>query len=205
MGDHIDLSPVLKGRDQADSPHDRREYPDVVSMGSTRKRRIARHDLSIYCRPIIPGNRNAVWRASWYLVNAFVFQGSVLALVPGRLKAAILRAFGAKVGRGFICKPRVTIKYPWFLEVGDNVWLGEMSWIDNHCRVRIGNSVCISQGVYIFTGNHDWNDPAFRFFCSEINVGNGAWLGAYTRVGPGSIIPPGTVLAAGEAWRQTGE
>lgn len=175
-------------------------YPLIVSSGSTRERKITAHDLSKYKRPSLPGNRGPAWRMGWYLVSAFVFEGKILALLPGRWKASILRAFGASVGRGFVCKPRVTIKYPWFLEVGDNVWLGEMSWIDNHCRVHLGNSVCISQGVYLFTGNHDWNDPAFRFFMGEIHVGDGVWLGALSRVGPGAIIPPGTVLAAGEVW-----
>ena len=203
MDDHSDRAPLLREWPKAGPADDRCGYPQVVSHGSTRPRGINGHDLSVYRRPILPGNRGPGWRASWYLINALIFQGAVLSLLPGRLKAAILRAFGAKVGRGFMCKPRVTIKYPWFLEVGDNVWLGEMSWIDNHCRVRIGNSVCISQGVYLFTGNHDWNDVSFRFFMGEIQVGDGAWLGAHARVGPSATVPPGTVLAAGETWRST--
>jgi hypothetical protein len=29
----------------------------------------------------------------------------------------LLRVFGAKVGKGVVIKPKVNIKYPWFLEI----------------------------------------------------------------------------------------
>lgn len=183
----------------APTPFVEAAYPPVFTSKGVKPRKIRGHDLSVYQRPIIPGNRNAVWRAAWYLVNACFFQGAVLALMPSSSKARILRAFGAKVGKGFVCKPRVTIKYPWFLEIGDHVWLGELVWIDNHTTVKIGNSVCISQGAYLFTGNHDWNDPAFRFFCAPIEIGDGGWVGAGVTVGLVSQLPPGAVLASNSA------
>ena len=97
--------------------------------------------------------------------------------------------------------PRVSIKYPWFLKLGDHVWLGETAWIDNHCPVRIGSHVCISQGACLFTGNHDWNDPAFRFFCTPIAIADGCWIGAGVRIGPGSAIERGTVICVGPILR----
>jgi putative colanic acid biosynthesis acetyltransferase WcaF len=150
--------------------------------------------LAEFEAPVIPGNRSFAWRATWYLTNAVLFQSSVFGLLPSAAKAAILRAFGAKVGAGLVCKPRVSIKYPWFLEIGDHVWLGEMVWIDNHCRVRIGSNCCISQGCYIGTGNHDWNDPRFRFRCAGIEIGEGAWLTAFCRITPGTSVPAHHVL-----------
>jgi putative colanic acid biosynthesis acetyltransferase WcaF len=123
-------------------------------------------------------------------------QSTVPALIPSSWKAAILRLFGARIGKGFVCKPRVTIKYPWFLELGDHVWLGELVWIDNHTTVRIGSDVCISQGVYVFTGNHDWNDPRFRFFCRAVTIGDGVWITAGCRIAPGTDIPSGHVVLA---------
>lgn len=170
-------------------------FPAVYTARGIKRRKIKRHDLGRYVRPVIAGNRSGAWRAGWYIVNALFFQSAILALIPSRWKAMLLRAFGAKVGRGFACKPRVTIKYPWFLEFGDNVWLGEMVWIDNHTWVRIGNDVCISQGAYLFTGNHDWNDPRFAFFCAPIEIGDGCWVGALTPVVPGSRLASGAVLA----------
>jgi putative colanic acid biosynthesis acetyltransferase WcaF len=170
------------------------DMPLVYTRKGVKRRKIRGMDLSAYEKPVIPGNRNAAWRAAWYLVNAFFFQGAILGLIPSSWKAAILRAFGARVGRGLVCKPRVTIKYPWFLELGDHVWLGEMVWIDNHCLVRIGSNVCISQGAYLGTGNHDWNDPAFRFSMAGIGIADECWIGAFATVGSATHLERGSVL-----------
>jgi putative colanic acid biosynthesis acetyltransferase WcaF len=165
------------------------------------RRRIAGVDLARYAVPAIPGNRGAGWRFAWHLVSALIFQSALV--LPSRWKAALLRAFGARIGRGLVIKPRVTVKYPWFLELGDHVWLGEQVWIDNHTMVRIGSDVCISQGAYLFTGNHDWNDPRFRFFCKPITVEDGVWVGAKAVICPGSLLARLSVVGAGLVWRGT--
>ena len=36
---------------------------------------------------------------------------------PNFIKRFILKTFGAKVGKSVIIKPRVRIKYPWFLHI----------------------------------------------------------------------------------------
>ncbi|ORE92172.1 hypothetical protein [Acuticoccus yangtzensis] len=150
---------------------------------------IAELDLARFERPSIPGNPPFAVRAAWYVVNAILFRSSLFGLAPSRAKAHILRLFGARVGRGVVIKPRVDIKSPWFLTLGDHVWLGERVWIDNHTEVTLGSNVCVSQGAYIFTGNHDWSNPAFPFFCKPVTVGDGAWVTAFQRLGPGTAIP----------------
>ena len=165
------------------------------------RRRVARVDLARYAEPVIPGNRGALWRIAWHVVSALVFQSALV--LPSRCKAALLRAFGARIGKGLVIRPRVTIKYPWFLRLGDHVWLGEGVWIDNHTTVRIGSDVCISQGAYLFTGNHDWNDPRFRFFCRPITVEDGVWVAAKAVICPGSVLTRMSVVAAGVVWRGT--
>lgn len=155
---------------------------------------ISHLNLAQFQRPAIEANRSFAVRASWYVVSALVFQSSLLGLLPSAWKAMILRAFGATVGLGLVCKPRVTIKSPWFLTIGDNVWLGELVWIDNHTTVTVGSNACISQGAYLFTGNHDWSDPAFRFFSKPVHVGEGAWISAFQKLTPGTSVPDHTVV-----------
>ena len=69
-----------------------------------------------------------------------------------------------------------------------------MVWIDNHCKVKIGSNVFISQGAYIFTGNHDWNDPAFAFVCKPVEIGDGVWVTAFQMIGPGTTVPSRTAI-----------
>lgn len=158
---------------------------------------IATLDLARFERPSIPGNPSIAVRGTWYMVNALLLRSAVLGLLPSRVKARILRLFGAKVGQGVVIKPRVDIKSPWFLEIGDHVWLGEKVWIDNHTTVRIGSNSCISQGAYIFTGNHDWSEPAFAFFCKPVQIGEGVWVTAFAKVTPGMVIPDHHALLPG--------
>lgn len=131
----------------------------------------------------------------WYYLGTFLFSTS---LIPASgLKCAILRWFGAEVGKGVCIKPHVKVKFPWKLEIGDHVWLGEGSWIDNVFPVQIGSHTCISQGVYLCTGNHDWSDPNFQLTAKAIVIGRGCWLAAKAVVGPGVNVGDGAVLGLG--------
>jgi putative colanic acid biosynthesis acetyltransferase WcaF len=103
--------------------------------------------------------------------------------------------FGAKIGKGFIIKPNVNIKYPWFLTVGDNVWIGENVWIDNLVMVVIGNNVCLSQKAFLLTGNHDYSISNFELTAKEILLEDGVWIGAGSVVCPGVICKSHSVLA----------
>jgi putative colanic acid biosynthesis acetyltransferase WcaF len=157
-------------------------------------------DLSRFPRPILDANPGHLRKALWYLIAAVLFQHS-LALLPSRLKTIVLKAFGADVGRNAVIKPRVTIKYPWLLSVGDNCWIGENVWIDNPGRASIGSNVCISQGSYIVTGNHDYADPTFPFYAMPIEIGDRCWICARAILPPGSILQPGTVVSIGSVWQ----
>ena len=141
-----------------------------------------------------PG-RSYLVRAVWLVVEALVLLNPVL--VSYRLKRAILRLFGAKIGAGVLIKPGVHVKYPWRLTVGDDCWLGERAWIDNMEDVVLASDVVVSQGAYLCTGNHVWADPAMPLAPQPIVVEHGAWIGAFARVAPGTTVGAGSVLSLG--------
>lgn len=109
----------------------------------------------------------------------------------------ILRGFGAKIGKGVVIKPEVNIKYPWLLSVGNYVWIGERVWIDNLVEVSIGDNACLSQGVMLLTGNHDYTSSIFELMVGKITIEEGVWLGAQTTVCPNVICKSHAVLAVG--------
>jgi putative colanic acid biosynthesis acetyltransferase WcaF len=141
-----------------------------------------------------PG-RPFVVRALWLVVEALVLLNPVVVSYP--LKRALLRLFGATIGKGVLIKPGVHVKYPWRLTVGDDCWLGERAWIDNMEDIVLGSDVVISQGAYLCTGNHDWTDPAMPLAPRPISVEHGAWIGAFAKVAPGTTVGAGSVLSLG--------
>jgi putative colanic acid biosynthesis acetyltransferase WcaF len=111
-----------------------------------------------------------------------------------KIKVQILRLFGAKVGHNVTIKPSVNIKYPWFLIIEDNVWIGEKVWIDNFVDVLIEDNVCISQGALLLTGNHDYTQIDFPLNSKSIIIEDGVWIGAKCIVVGGVLIETHAVL-----------
>ena len=96
--------------------------------------------------------------------------------------------------RGVIIKPHVRVKFPWRLRIGAYSWIGESVWIDNLCNVTIGDNVCISQGVYICTGSHDWSSHGFELITKSISIENNAWICANSSIAPGVNLGRGSIL-----------
>ncbi len=139
--------------------------------------------------------------ASLWKQVAWYYLGSPLVsnywIVNSSCKCALLRWFGAKVGTGVNIKPGVKIKFPWRLVVGDFVWLGENCWIDNVAMVTIDSHVCLSQDVYLCTGNHDWSSLSFELKDKPIHIESGCWIAARAVIGPGVTVGSGAVLGLG--------
>lgn len=131
----------------------------------------------------------------WFLTNSLIINNYLP--IPVVLKLAVLRLFGAKIGKGVMIKPMVNIKYPWFLEIGNYVWIGETVWIDNFVKVTIEDNACISQGAMLLTGNHDYKKSNFNQIVGEIYIEKGAWIGAKTVVCGGVRCMSHSVLAVG--------
>lgn len=140
-----------------------------------------------------PGN--PIKRVLWYFTNILFFQNPFFPLTSA--KTSILRLFGAKVGIGVVIKPRVNIKYPWFLKVGNHTWIGEDVWIDNLTQVNIGNNCCLSQGAMLLTGNHNYKKSTFDLITRSITLEDGAWVGAKAVVTPGSKMKSHALLSVG--------
>ena len=140
-------------------------------------------------------------RAAWFFLGQPLVRSAIIP--SSSLRVFLLRMFGARIGKGVVIKPAVKIKYPWHLIVGDHCWIGEHAWIDNLTTVRLGSNVCVSQGAYFCTGNHDWTDPHFGLRVSPIEVGDGAWVGAKSLLTPGILIGAGAVAASGAVVTQS--
>jgi putative colanic acid biosynthesis acetyltransferase WcaF len=159
-----------------------------------------------------PGSQEAwskpvVVIVAWILVEYFFVTN---ALQPSsRLRALALRAFGAKIGKSVILRPRLRVKFPWNLEIGDNCWIGEGVWIHNQDKVTIGHDVCVSQESFITTGSHA-HRTNMALLSKPINIESGVWITSRciilggTKIGESCLIRPMSVvsgdLPAGKIW-----
>lgn len=152
-------------------------------------------DLSRFDNSWYNPGRSSLLRTLWFLIGQPLLRCSILP--SSSFRVALLRLFGASIGRAVVIKPGVRVKYPWLLEIGDYSWIGEDTWIDNLATVRIGSHVCVSQGAYLCTGNHDWTDPKFGLIVQPIALHDCSWIGAKSILCPGVILGKGAVAAAG--------
>lgn len=141
-----------------------------------------------------PG-RSKAWQIAWFLFGATILRCRVLP--SSGIRVRLLRMFGAQVGSGVVIRPGVKVKFPWHLRVGDHTWIGEDCWIDNLTTVELGSNVCVSQGAYFCTGNHDWSDPSFGLIVKPITVRDGAWVGAKAILAPGVVMDYCSIASAG--------
>ena len=85
-------------------------------------------------------------RGLWVVVRCVFFQNPC----PwgSAFRSALLRSFGAKIGKGVIIGSNVNISFPWRLVVGDHVWIGDDVGILSLAQVTIESSVALRGGRF---------------------------------------------------------
>ena len=118
----------------------------------------------------------------------FVMRAIGWVFVPNSLRLAVLRVFGAQIGRGVLMRPRVRVTSPARLAIGEDSWIGEGVTLDGAGSIRIGANVVLSQAAVL-------RCPADAR--GELVVEDGAWIALRARVtGPVTIGRRAVVGAA---------
>jgi putative colanic acid biosynthesis acetyltransferase WcaF len=135
--------------------------------------------------------RRLCWNLTWFLL---------FSPWPKRFgngfRIALLRIYGAKIGRGVLVCPDVRIMKPWELEIGEGTAIGPRVEIYNFCLVKIESMVLISQDCYLCTGSHDHTNPTMPLVVKPIYIKSESWLAAGVFVHPGVVVGRGCVIGA---------
>jgi len=130
----------------------------------------------------------------WFLVQDTLFRFSPIPCYGFR--RWLLRRFGCKLGKGVIVRPRARFHYPWRIEIGDHVSIGDDVWLYSIAPIKIGSHTVISQKSFLCTASHDYQDPHFKTTAAPIVVGDGVWIAADVFVGLGVTIGDNAVIGA---------
>jgi putative colanic acid biosynthesis acetyltransferase WcaF len=101
---------------------------------------------------------------------------------------AMLRLFGASIGRCVRIYPTVDIIIPWTLTIADEATIGHRATLYALGPITIGARATISQGAHLCAGTHDYTKPNFPLNKLPIVVGEGAWICADAFIGPNVTV-----------------
>ena len=103
-----------------------------------------------------------------------------------------------KTGRNLLIDQGVTINYPNFLAVGDNVYFARNVWMNAHYGIEIGNNVQLSPMVVIATGSHNITDEGIddNGKCGAVNIGSNVWISSHSIVSAGVKIGDNVIIGA---------
>jgi putative colanic acid biosynthesis acetyltransferase WcaF len=135
-------------------------------------------------------------RLLWGLVQGSLFRWSPRPLHGWRV--ALLRLFGASIpdSTGVKIYPTVAIALPWRLTVDAGAVVGPAVRLYSLDRITLRRGATISQHAHLCAGTHDFQRWAMPLVTAPITIGENAWLGADTFVGPGVTIGELCVVGA---------
>jgi putative colanic acid biosynthesis acetyltransferase WcaF len=132
--------------------------------------------------------------ALWSIVRTLFFRPTPESFTGWRI--ALLRLFGARIGRGTGIAPSARIDFPWNLRLGDDVFIAPHVIINCMGEVSIGDRTRISQYSHICAGTHEYQRRDMRIQRCAIRIESDVWIAVDAFVGPGVTLGEGCLLAA---------
>lgn len=93
-------------------------------------------------------------------------------------------------------RPGLRVHFPWKLEIGNNVWIGENTTILNLETVVLEDNTALAHEVYLAAAGHDIRSRSFDYANLPIRIRSGSWVATRAYIGPGVTVGPGAVVAA---------
>jgi len=139
------------------------------------------------------------FRATLRTVNDFIlFILTMVGYVPiHQVRLLVYRLAGVKIGRQTSFHWRARFYAPNKLKIGRNSIIGNDVMLDARKGIVIGDNVSFSMGVWVWTMQHDPQDPFYKGAGGEVMIEDYAWISCRVVILPGVTIGKGAVVAAG--------
>lgn len=107
------------------------------------------------------------------------------------------RVFLMNIAENAVIYMGYEFRHPHKIRIGKGAIIGNDAMLDGRFGIHIGESVNLSSGVWIWTEQHDPNDPDFGTKKGRVTVGDRAWVSSRVTLLPGVTVGEGAVIAAG--------
>jgi acetyltransferase-like isoleucine patch superfamily enzyme len=107
------------------------------------------------------------------------------------------RVLGMSIGDSSVIYGGCEIRGGSKIKIGKNTSVGHRCILDGRAGLTIGDSVNISTGVWVWTMQHDMNDPWFKSEGNPVHIEDYAWVSGRAIILPGLTIGKGAVIASG--------
>lgn len=142
-----------------------------------------------------PPARRTVWttkqriiRLLWGTAGKFIWTFCPCA------RSAVLRLFGAKIGRGCSFARTVEIVVPWNLVVGDECHVAEQVILYTLGTITLGQRVRIDTRAHLCAGSHDMRDTTFPLIRPPISIGDDSFIGVDAYISPNISLGANTIV-----------
>ena len=138
-------------------------------------------------------------RLYWLRYDARDFLAEVIGRIPSHTVRLYLwrRLLRVTIGTHTSVHRGCRFYRPNGVSVSDNTVINREVLLDGRMGLQIGNNVSISEGVAIFTLEHDPNSADFESRGAAVLIQDYAFIGARAIILPGVTIGQGAVVAAG--------
>lgn len=149
----------------------------------------------------VPAKLSMKSRVRAYIEGLILYQCNTLQYLPSQtLRKLILKfIYQMNLSMKAIVYHGCEFREPWNITIDEGASIGDHCVLDGRNGLHIEHDVNIGSRVFIWTEQHDYNDPYFR--CNNkggaVIIKERAWLSAGTIVLPKVTVGKGAVLAAG--------
>jgi maltose O-acetyltransferase len=125
----------------------------------------------------------------------------LLNLMPGFVRNFVFKLLLKKAGRRIYFDYGVYIKFPWLVEIGNDVSINRgvefYSDFFGGNKIIIGSDVIIAPNVRFHAADHELSGTDYTHSGKTIHVGDNVWIGAAAIILPGVSIGDRAVIGAG--------
>lgn len=138
--------------------------------------------------------------------NRYEYVEALVRCLPGKFGAAVraivLKGFFARFGHNVVLWPGSRIRFPYRLEVGNNVAISFDCILQAGGGISIGDNTLLGPGVKVWSVNHMFKDVTKTINIQgyegrSVIIGADCWIGSNSFIKPGTEIPDGCVVLPG--------